>query len=51
MQRDLIDVIEFNRPVDDAALDAWLKQRGETLVLSLTNVSDFKGPLFDAEDF
>ena len=49
--KDLIDLIEFNRPVDVAALDAWLKQKGATLVLSLTNVSDFVGPVFDGGDF
>jgi len=49
--RDLIDLIEFNRPLDVSAFAAWLNKNRATLVLSLTNVSDFVGPVFDGGNF
>ena len=48
--KDLIDLIEFNRPVEITAFSAWLKKGHATLVLSVTNVSDFVGPVFDRGD-
>ena len=49
--KDLIDLVEFNRPIEITALSAWLNKGRATLVLSMTNVSDFVGAVFDGGDF
>jgi hypothetical protein len=46
--KDLINVVEFGRPVEIAAFDSRLKRNGAVVALSLTSVSDFVGPVFSA---
>jgi hypothetical protein len=46
--KDLINVIEFSRPLNVSAFDSWLRSKSAVIVLSFTNVSDFVGPVFSA---
>ena len=44
--KDLINIVELRRPMSTAEFARWMEQRGAVLVLSLTSVSDFVGPVF-----
>jgi hypothetical protein len=46
--KDLINVVEFGRPVEIATFDSRLRRNSAAVALSFTNVSDFVGPVFSA---
>lgn len=48
---DIINVIEYSRPVTIDDLESFLRSEGGTLVLTFTNVLEFVRPMLDNGDF
>jgi hypothetical protein len=49
--RDLINLIEHNRPINVIEANQYLRSKGDLLVFSFTNVREFAGPLANDFDF
>ena len=49
--KDLIDILEHDRPVGPYVFEAYLRRISARQVLSFTVVCDFVGPVFDRGDF
>ncbi len=49
--KDLIDVVQYGRPVTVETFGTWLREKRATTVLSFTNINDFVGPTFENNTF
>jgi hypothetical protein len=49
--RDLINVVEHERPINARDLDSYLRAGGHQIVLSFTNVRELAGPLASGAEF
>jgi hypothetical protein len=49
--KDLIDPVEYDRPIPLAEVKSWIERRSARVVLGFANVNDFVGPVFERGDF